>query len=161
MRCHSVWLKTVDVYSCISTRAEDIIDARNKIDLRYATMVGVGLLGRWKSICMPQGVYPGVWKCISYLLPTMVARSIFRDQYLVLIHLPHPVTRNCIGYTAIQHIHQIYILYILYSIQRLYSVYIIHRYTPSLCPRAPTSYLVWHGLPSTGNRWAHHPSTPR
>ena len=47
-------------------------------------MVGVGLLGRWKSICMPQGVYPGVWKCISYLLPTMVARSIFRDQYLVL-----------------------------------------------------------------------------
>ena len=32
-------------------------------------MVGVGLLGRWKSICMPQGVYPGVWKCIYHIIP--------------------------------------------------------------------------------------------
>ena len=96
-------------------------------------MVGVGLLGRWKSICMPQGVYPGVWKCISYLLPTMVARSIFRDQYLVLIHLPRPVPRNCMrlyglySYTAYTAYTSLYIAIhntALYSVYTAYTLYI-------------------------------------
>ena len=48
---------------------------------------------RWTSIYQ-EALHPPWW----------------RDQYLAyiviqVIHLPHPVTRNCIGYTAIQHVH--------------------------------------------------------
>ena len=111
-----------------------------KIDL--ATMVGVGLLGRWKSICMPQGVYPGVWKCISYLLPTMVARSIFRDQYLVLIHLPLMVTRNCRGYTVYSGYtaYTSYTSYTVYSGYTAYTLYIAMHPPSGLCRAATLSY---------------------
>ena len=64
-------------------------------DFDLATMVGVGLLGRWKSIYMPQGVYPGVWKCISYLLPTMVARSKSRVLYKTVIQHTRSVPEPC------------------------------------------------------------------
>ena len=61
--------------------------------------VGVGLLGRWKPICMPQGLYPGVWKCISYLLPAMVARSISR----VHRYTAHTAHTAHTAYSAIHH----------------------------------------------------------
>ena len=81
-------------------------------------MVGVGLLGRWKSIYMPQGVYPGVWKCISYLLPTMVARSKSRVLYKTVIQHTRSVPEPC----------NLYSPYSPYSIQRPYSLYIIQRH---------------------------------
>ena len=52
--------------------------------------------------------------------PTMVARSIFRDQYLVLIHLPRPVPRNCM---------RLYGLYSYTAYTAYTSPYIIQLYT--------------------------------
>ena len=72
---------------------------------------------RWTSIYQ-EALHPPWW----------------RDQYLAyiviqVIHLPHPVTRNCIGYTAIQHIHLIHLIQYTAAIQRIHYTSL---YTPPL-----------------------------